>query len=97
MRKHPVVVEIGCSKELIRGSVHNSEVCRIGRVAEDDLALFFHDVEDVIGHALLRRTTQAQRPGPRDATIAPVMRWPGSLQRMVRPRFVHEPRMPELR
>ena len=28
-------------------------------------------------------TTQAQRPGPRDATIATVMRWPGSLQRMV--------------
>src|SRR3954464_261087 len=32
-------------------------------------------------------TIQAQRPGPRDATIATVMRWPGSLQRMVR-RFV---------
>jgi len=29
-------------------------------------------------------TTQAQRPGPRDAAIATVMRWPGSLQRMVR-------------
>ena len=29
-------------------------------------------------------TTQAQRPGPRDARIATVMRWPGSLQRMVR-------------
>jgi len=32
-----------------------------------------------------RLTTQAQRPGPRDAWIATVMRWPGSLQRMVRP------------
>ena len=30
-------------------------------------------------------TTQAQRPGPRDVSIATVMRWPGSLQRMVRP------------
>ena len=30
-------------------------------------------------------TTQAQRPGPRDAWTATVMRWPGSLQRMVRP------------
>jgi hypothetical protein len=28
-------------------------------------------------------TTQAQRPGPRDARIATVPRWPGSLQRMV--------------
>ncbi len=32
-------------------------------------------------------TTQAQRPGPRDAWIATATRWPGSLQRMVRPRF----------
>src|SRR5689334_19694972 len=31
-------------------------------------------------------TTQAQRPGPRDAMIATVTRWPGSLQRMVRRR-----------
>ena len=30
------------------------------------------------------RTTQAQRPGPRDAWIATWTRWPGSLQRMVR-------------
>src|SRR4051812_21907223 len=30
-------------------------------------------------------TTQAQRPGPRARTMATVMRWPGSLQRMVRP------------
>ena len=30
-------------------------------------------------------TTQAQRPGPRDAWIATRARWPGSLQRMVRP------------
>src|SRR5437667_6936135 len=29
--------------------------------------------------------TQAQRPGPRDAWIATRARWPGSLQRMVRP------------
>src|SRR5712691_4585026 len=35
--------------------------------------------------ARCRLTTQAQRPGPRDATIATVARWPGSLQRMVRP------------
>src|SRR6266853_212638 len=28
-------------------------------------------------------TTQAQRPGPRDAWIATRARWPGSLQRMV--------------
>ena len=33
-------------------------------------------------------TTQAQRPGPREAWIATRARWPGSLQRMVRPRFV---------
>jgi hypothetical protein len=33
-----------------------------------------------------RVTTQAQRPGPRDAWIATTARWPGSLQRMVRPR-----------
>src|SRR6266568_993691 len=32
-----------------------------------------------------RLTTQAQRPGPRDAWIATEARWPGSLQRMVRP------------
>src|SRR4029077_18314807 len=31
-------------------------------------------------------TTQAQRPGPREAWIATTARWPGSLQRMVRPR-----------
>src|SRR5438034_1195364 len=30
-------------------------------------------------------TTQAQRPGPRNAPIATWTRWPGSLQRMVRP------------
>gem|GEM_PF-6633218 len=35
---------------------------------------------------LVHLTTQAQRPGPRDATIATVARWPGSLQRIVRPR-----------
>src|SRR4051812_14869123 len=29
-------------------------------------------------------TTQAQRPGPREAWMATGMRWPGSLQRMVR-------------
>src|SRR5688572_20453997 len=29
----------------------------------------------------LRLTTQAQRPGPRDATIATTTRWPGSQQR----------------
>jgi hypothetical protein len=34
-------------------------------------------------------TTQAQRPGPRDAWIATGARWPGSLQRMVRPRRCH--------
>src|SRR5688572_16471511 len=34
-----------------------------------------------------RLTTQAQRPGPREAWIATVTRWPGSLQRMVRPRW----------
>jgi len=30
-------------------------------------------------------TTQAQRPGPRGRPIATATRWPGSLQRMVRP------------
>ena len=35
------------------------------------------------------RTTQAQRTGPRDATIATRARWPGSLQRMVRPTVSH--------
>src|SRR5438309_1800741 len=34
-------------------------------------------------------TTQAQRPGPRDAWIATWTRWPGSLQRMVRPSCAH--------
>ena len=32
----------------------------------------------------MRPTTQAQRPGPRGATLATGARWPGSLQRMVR-------------
>src|SRR5437870_2792587 len=30
-------------------------------------------------------TNQAQRPGPRERSIATWTRWPGSLQRMVRP------------
>ena len=34
-------------------------------------------------------TTQAQRPGARDATIATATPPPGSLQRMVRPRAHH--------
>ena len=34
---------------------------------------------------LCRLTTQAQRPGPRDAWIATRARWPGSLQRTVSP------------
>jgi transposase len=34
----------------------------------------------------IQTTAQAQRPGPRDATIATRARWPGSLQRMVRVR-----------
>ena len=33
-----------------------------------------------------RLTTQAQRPGPRGRAIATTARWPGSLQRLVRPR-----------
>src|SRR5439155_4808946 len=33
-------------------------------------------------------TSQAQRPGPRGRWIATWTRWPGSLQRMVRPRNV---------
>jgi len=37
-----------------------------------------------------RLTTQAQRPGARDATIATTTLPPGSLQRMVRPLCVHE-------
>ena len=36
-------------------------------------------------------TTQAQRPGPRDATIANRDAMPGSLQRMVRPQSRHTP------
>jgi len=32
-------------------------------------------------------TTQAQRPGPRDAWIATTTLTPGSLERMVRPRL----------
>ena len=39
------------------------------------------------GHS--RLTTQAQRPGARDAWIATGARWPGSLQRMVRRHGVH--------
>src|SRR3982750_260371 len=39
-----------------------------------------------IGIVGSRPTTQTQRPGPRDASIGTVVRWPGSLQRMVRPR-----------
>jgi hypothetical protein len=42
----------------------------------------FHDVHSGL-------TTQAQRPGPREAAIATVTRWPGSLQRMVRRRGSH--------
>ena len=37
----------------------------------------------------VRLTTQAQRPGARDATMATATLPPGSLQRMVRPRFAH--------
>src|SRR5438445_12149600 len=44
-----------------------------------DNKLFAHGVQSGL-------TTQAQRPGPRDAWIATWTRWPGSLQRMVRPR-----------
>src|SRR2546427_5843371 len=33
----------------------------------------------------LHLTTQAQRPGPRGRPLATWTRWPGSLQRMVRP------------
>ena len=41
------------------------------------------------GHTLVSRlTTQAQRPGTRDVTMATTARWPGSLQRMVRPRHL---------
>ena len=35
-------------------------------------------------------TTQAQRPGPRGRSTATATRWPGSLQRMVRPRHRHK-------
>src|SRR5437763_11061807 len=35
--------------------------------------------------AQFRRTTQAQRPGARDATIATAMLPPGSLQRLILP------------
>ena len=38
-------------------------------------------------HGASHLTTQAQRPGTRDATIATATPPPGSLQRMVRPRF----------
>jgi hypothetical protein len=38
------------------------------------------------GDVLVGLTTQAQRPGPRGRPIATTTRWPGSLQRMVRPR-----------
>jgi hypothetical protein len=38
----------------------------------------------VVHHGLINLTTQAQRPGPRDAWIATGARRPGSLQRMVR-------------
>ena len=37
------------------------------------------------GATRCRLTTQAQRPGPRGRSIATGARWPGSLQRMVRP------------
>jgi hypothetical protein len=38
----------------------------------------------VVHHGLINLTTQAQRPGPRDAWIATGAHRPGSLQRMVR-------------
>ncbi len=38
----------------------------------------------IVARVASRLTTQAQRPGPRDATIATGARGPGSLQRMVR-------------
>src|SRR3989442_681674 len=41
---------------------------------------------DRIGSVLsFRRTTQAQRPGPQGRALATWTRWPGSLQRLVRP------------
>jgi hypothetical protein len=36
-----------------------------------------------MGGGCIGLTTQAQRPGPRERRIATVMRWPGSLQRLV--------------
>ena len=40
---------------------------------------------DLLDMIPLRSTTQAQRPGARDATIATATLSPGSLQRMVEP------------
>jgi hypothetical protein len=45
-----------------------------------------HSTLNSLGHL----TTQAQRPGARDATIATATLPPGSLQRMVRPRRHHQ-------
>jgi hypothetical protein len=42
------------------------------------------DFRDDLLHDVYRLTTQAQRPGARDATIANRDAMPGSLQRMVR-------------
>src|SRR5439155_20903028 len=39
-------------------------------------------------------TTQAQRPGPWDASIATRARWPGSLQRLVRHHITDESMFP---
>jgi len=65
-----------------------AELEMIGLVSDEET---LENIEDLrlIGWLLKPagedRTTQAQRPGPRDAWIATATRWPGSLQRMVEP------------
>src|SRR2546425_290021 len=51
--------------------------------AGNQLIVLCRKLVGLLAHARSRLTTQAQRPGPRDAWIATWTRWPGSLQRMV--------------
>src|SRR5213596_929917 len=56
-----------------------------GRIGGGAAGCFFLNMPNIFLCGLRRLTTQAQRPGARDATIATATLPPGSLQRMVRP------------
>jgi hypothetical protein len=83
------------SRERVRKG--SAELKRIGLASNENTPDFIDDLRPIDGlliPARKDRTTQAQRPGPRDATMATggraqAPRWMGSLQRMVRPLCAH--------